>query len=99
MVLLAPPSPNVLINGLRERIFRTISHELLNHLSTLKDQQRWDPGDLITHRSRAVGIDVHFSDLEFALVVLRQLIHDRSQRAARAAPGRPKVYQHRSEER
>src|SRR5579863_9672752 len=83
----------MLVNGLLNRFLRNISDDLFLHFSTLEHQQGGDAAHAITHGRSAVVVNIHFADLEFALVVLGQLLNDRSDCLARPAPNSPEVDQ------
>src|SRR5437879_2917934 len=86
--------PNMLVESLGDGFFGTVAYELLDHLASLEHKQRGDAGDFVAHGSGAVGVDVHFADGDFALIVLGELLDDGSDGAAGAAPGCPEVYQY-----
>src|ERR1700730_4961865 len=71
-----PRSANVLIESLGDSLFGLVADKLLDDLTTFEDQQCRDAGDFVTHGGGAVGVDIHFADFEFALIVLGQLVDD-----------------------
>jgi hypothetical protein len=74
---------------------RDVAHDLLFHLAILEDQQRGDAAHAIPHRGGRVAVDIHFANLHLALILGRQFIDDRRDRAAWTAPGRPEIDEHR----
>src|SRR3954470_8453593 len=62
--------------------------------SALK-QQRRDRLHLVHRADPRVLVDVQLHDLQLALPLLRRLLEHRSDGAARAAPRRPEIHQHR----
>src|SRR4030088_2236263 len=87
-------SPEVLVDGLLNRLFRNVAYDLFLHLPTLEHEQSGDAAHAIAHRSRAVIVDVHLADLHSALVILSQLFDDGSDGAAGSAPRGPEIHQH-----
>src|ERR1700733_11562803 len=83
----------MLVDSLLNGFLRNVTHDLLLHLPTLEYEQRRDAAHAITHGRGAVVVDVHFADLDSALIILRQLLHNRSNGAARSAPRGPEVHQ------
>src|SRR5208282_484147 len=71
-----------------------IPDELFHDLSVLENEQGRNAGHFVAHGGGAVAVDVHFADLDFTLIFARELFDDRSDRAARAAPGSPEIDQH-----
>ncbi len=86
--------PDVLIQSLGDSFFRTVADQLLDDLASLEHQQRGDAGDFVAHGSGAVGVDVHFADFDFALIVLGEFLDDGSDGTSGAAPGCPEVDQY-----
>src|SRR5207253_3957283 len=64
-------------------------------LAILEEDQRGDTHDAVTTRYVGAIVHVHLDGAQAALILAGQLLDDRSDLAARAAPGRPEVYQHR----
>ena len=53
------------------------------------------PANPVAHGSGAIRVNVHFADLHFALIILREFFDDGSDGAARTAPGCPKIHENR----
>ena len=75
------------------RALQDTSEEVASsNLSAFENQECGDARNFVAHRRRAVGVDVHLADLNFALILSGQLFDDWGNRAARAAPCCPKVH-------
>ena len=64
---------------------------LINELTVFVDENRGDAADAVGAAYSAVLIDVELADQRLAVVGVGSGVKRRSQQAARAAPGRPKV--------
>src|SRR5580765_252512 len=64
-------------------------------LAVLEQHQRRNAADAELGRHVAIFVDVHLGDLQATVVVLRDLVEDRRNHLARAAPLGPVVDQHR----
>src|SRR5579859_735957 len=67
----------------------------LRRLAVLEDDHGRDRHDPELHRRRRVLVDVHLHDLDLVSHLPIDLLDDRRDHAARAAPRRPEVDQHR----
>src|SRR6185437_9473524 len=65
------------------------------HLAALEDHQGRDTADAIGARSLLVLVGVDLGDLQLALVGLRDVVQQRRDGLARAAPLSPEIHQHR----
>ena len=62
--------------------------------AAFEDEQRRDAADAVAAGRHVVLVHVHLHDLELAVVLGGNGVHDRSERAAGAAPRCPEVHQH-----
>src|SRR5438552_14667998 len=76
--------------GLRQR-----THPGRLDVAVLEEHQRRDSPDAELGRHALVLVDVDFRDLEAAFVLLGDLVQDRRDRLAGAAPLGPVIHQHR----
>src|SRR5208337_2050332 len=76
-------------------VLRPVADELFHNLPVLEDEQGGNAGDFVAHWRGAVAVNIHFADLDFALIFAGELFDDRSDRAAGTAPGGPEIDQHR----
>src|SRR5579871_4932 len=90
-----PNLPDLLVEGLRDKLLWLVANNLLDHLAAFENQQRRNTGYAITHRGGAVRVHIHLADLYLALIIIGQFLDDRRNRAARAAPCRPEVHENR----
>src|ERR1700675_683120 len=84
------------VERLLNRFFGPVPDKLFYYLTCLEHQEGRNPGDFVAHWRGAVAVDVHFADLDFALIVQGQLFNDGSNGTARSTPGCPEVDQDRS---
>src|SRR6266478_110055 len=86
---------DVAVKESRELRFRERAHPGGLDVAVLEEHQRRDSPDAELGRHALVLVDVDFRDLEAALVLLGDLVQDRRDRLAGAAPFRPVIHQHR----
>src|SRR5206468_2002713 len=74
---------------------RQCADELVDHAAAAEQLDRRDAADLELLGQVLVLVGVDLDDLDVAGVLIGYLFEDRTQRAARAAPGSPEVHQYR----
>ncbi len=79
-----------------DRVLGDEADDLVCNLAVLEEEKRGDAADSVAHRCGCVGIDVHLHDLEFAVILIGNLIDNRSQGTTGTAPGKPKNLQVRA---
>src|SRR5690606_2200880 len=77
-----------------ERGLRLGAHDLLDDLTVLVDVHRRDLHDAVLLRHLRVLVDVELDDVDLVAVLLGDLLEDRRDHAARAAPLGPEVHEH-----
>jgi hypothetical protein len=70
------------------------AHGLLDHLTALEEQQGGDGADSELTGQVLIVVDVDLGDLGLAGVFGGQLVENRTEHLARAAPLGPKIHQH-----
>src|SRR5947207_501246 len=68
--------------------------DLITELAVLEKEERGDRPDVVFHREALVLVDVHFRDLHRARFFLRDLVDERRDHFAWAAPFGPEIDQH-----
>src|SRR5690349_21729332 len=94
------PAPVSLDQGFELRLeialhVRAVADGPVGRLPVLEDDHGRDRHDPELHRRRRVLVDVHLHDLDLVAQLAVDLLHDRGDHPARAAPGGPEVDQHR----
>src|SRR4051794_24303773 len=77
----------------QQRGLRLGADDLLDDLTVLVDVQRGDPGHPVLRRGDGVLVDVHLDQADLVTVLRRDLVEDRGDLTARAAPLGPEVDQ------
>src|SRR2546426_6646161 len=77
-------------------MLRDGADDLLDNLAALENVKTGDAPDGILRGDPLVLIDVHLRDLDLSLVLLCDFLDDRGDDAARTAPFRPEIHQHRN---
>jgi hypothetical protein len=90
---------DVLVEEGAHLAFGQRAHELVHRPAADEQHHQRDAADLQRRRDLRRLVGVELGQHEAAAVLLRQLLQDRLQVAARAAPRRPAVQQHRHVER
>src|SRR5256885_10187448 len=83
-----PRSDRALHHRIQLRL-RHRPHDLVRHLAVLEEQQGGNAHHAVLLRHVLVRVDVQLADLQLALVLGGELIDERRDGAARAAPGSP----------
>src|SRR5699024_1508556 len=78
-----------------DRLLRLRADDGLDHLTAGVDVHRRDGDHVVGGGRLRVGVHVELADLELLSVLGRDLLQDRGDLAARAAPVGPEVYEHR----
>src|SRR5688500_4612609 len=76
--------------GLQRRLLHGADH-LVDELAVLEEQDRRNRPHVEARRRLDVAVDIELRDLRFPRVLGRELVDDRRDHAAGAAPGRPEV--------
>src|SRR6185503_2211244 len=79
-----------------EILFAAEANDLVHNFAAFEDQERWNGMDLVLQCEVLIVIHIHFPNANFSIVLGRELVENRSDRAARTAPLSPKVDQHRN---
>src|SRR6266705_1070364 len=87
--------PDVPFQRLGNHLFRHCSHDLLDNLPVLEQQQRRDSLNAIPPRRIHRLIDVQFHHFQLARIVVSNLRNRRREHVARTAPFCPEVHHHR----
>src|SRR5207245_1497040 len=96
-VVLAKEQPPASDGSLPHRVQLRLWHradDLVRHLAVLEQEQGGDAHHVVLLRDVLVRVDVELADLQLALVLGGQLVHQGPDCAAGAAPGGPEVDQH-----
>src|SRR5437868_14072471 len=88
-------SGHVRLDLLEEALLRHVADEPLRFLAALEQDHRRDGADAEAARGDRVGVDIELRDPDVLLLGC-DLLEDRGDHPAGAAPGRPEIDQHRS---
>jgi len=89
------PSSYVFAEHRCHGVFRNVADDAIDRLTVLEENQARDSRNLVLAGKARIFVGIQFDELRLAGVRRCNLFDNRTEHAARPAPWRPKVDQHR----
>src|SRR5687767_2710504 len=89
------PHLDVRVDHLLNVRFPDRADTLLHDLAALKEQQRWNPADVVAHGGITISIHIQLSNFHFTGILGSHSVDGRTHLAARTAPFGPEIHQNR----
>src|SRR5262245_26012418 len=83
------------IHFLRQLVLALVAHDLLLDLAVLDEEQGGNAANAVALRRSCIAVHIHLHDLELAVVLIRDLVHQWGNGLTGAAPSRPEGTQDR----